>query len=314
MDHGPGRGHLHLRQAGGKGLNPAYRSARGRSWPTRPFYDLPPAGADTAAFVIIPAPYEGTVSYGKGAAQGPRAILRASWEVEHYDLELGRDARPALASIPPLRLPPDPARAIASVERAATKILDQGQRPLLLGGEHSLSLGAIRAVQRQHPHLTVLHLDAHADRRDHYDGLSLSHACVMRRVTELGLPVVSVGVRSLCQEEQEWIRKHRQKVFWANEINPKSGWTKAVLQSLGREVYLSLDVDVLDPSEMPATGAPEPGGLSYLDLLDLFRRLGASRKNIVGLDLVELAPIPGLHAPDFLCARLLFFLLARLRP
>jgi len=314
VDHGACRRHLHLRPAGGKGLSTASGSARGRSWPTRPFYDLPPAGAETPAFVIIPAPYEGTVSYGKGTAQGPRAILRASWEVEHFDLELGRDARPALGAIPPLRLPQNPARAIALVERAAAKILDQGQRPLLLGGEHSLSLGAIRAVQRRHPRLTVLHLDAHADRRDQYEGVALSHACVMRRVSELGLPVISAGVRSLSQEEHDWLRGRRQKIFWADEIRRRAGWTQAVLQSRGREVYLSLDVDVLDPSEMPATGAPEPGGLSWFQLLDLIRRLAASRKTIVGLDLMELAPIPGLHAPDFLCARLLFFLLARLQP
>ncbi len=313
MDHGPGRGHLHLESAGGKLIAPA-AAPRAPAWPTRPFFDLAPPGPATPGFVIIPAPYEGTVSYGKGAAQGPRAILRASWEVEHYDPELGREIHPALSSLPPLRLPQDPARAIARVEQATAKILDQGRRPLLLGGEHSLSLGAIRAVQRRHPGLFVLHLDAHGDRRDRYDGTPFSHACVMRRVTELGLPVVSVGLRSLSEEEQQLIRRRRQKVFWADAIKRRPGWVKTVIRSLGREVYLSLDVDVLDPSEMPATGAPEPGGLSWPDLLDLIRGLAASRKKIMGLDLVELAPIPGLHAPDFLCARLLFFLLARLRP
>jgi agmatinase len=313
MDHGPGRGHLHLGPAGGK-LIPASGSARGPSWLARPFYDLAPPGPNARCTVIIPAPYEGTVSYGRGTAQGPRAVLRASWEVEHYDRELGQEMSPALSSLPPLRLPKDPARAIARVEQAAAKILDHGRRPLLLGGEHSLSLGAIRAVARRHPKITVLHLDAHGDRRDQYDGTPFSHACVMRRVTELGLPVVSVGLRSLCQEEHDTIRRYRQKVFWAAEIKRDPGWVKAVIRSLGRELYLTLDVDVLDPAEMPATGAPEPGGLSWSDLLDLIRGLAASQKKILGLDLVELAPIPGLHAPDFLCARLLFFLLARLRP
>lgn len=322
MDHRPRRSHLHLRQAGGTGLIPTgfggagdpTRPGTGRSRPTRPFFDLAPPAAKTPAWVIIPAPYEGTVSYGHGTRQGPRALLRASWEVEHFDLELGRDARPALAAIPPLRLPADPARAIALVERAAEKILNQGQQPLLLGGEHSLSLGAIRAVARRHPRLTVLHLDAHGDRRDQYDGTPFSHASVMRRVTELNLPVVSVGVRSICREEHDFSRRRRQNIFWAEDIQRRSGWIHAVLKSLGREVYLSLDVDVLDPSEMPATGAPEPGGLSWFQLLDLIRALAASRKKIVGLDFMELAPIPGLHAPDFLCARLLFFMLARLKP
>jgi len=313
MDHGPGRGHLHLGPAGGKLIAPP-RSRRGSSWPARPFFDLAPPGPETPGTVIIPAPYEGTVSYGRGAAQGPRAILRASWEVEHYDQELGQEMHPALSSLPPLRLPKDPAQAIARVGQAAAKILDRGRRPLLLGGEHSLSLGAIRAVQRRHPEITVLHLDAHGDRRDQYDGTPFSHACVMRRVTELGLPVVSVGLRSISEEEHHWIRGKGQKVFWADEIKRDPGWIKAVIRSLGRELYLTLDVDVLDPAEMPATGAPEPGGLSWSDLLDLIRGLAASRKKILGLDLVELAPIPGLHAPDFLCARLLFFLLARLRP
>jgi len=316
VDHRPGRGHLYFGEPGGRRLIAASGSRRRPSRSTRPFFDLDPAGANyrTAATVIIPAPYEGTVSYGRGAAKGPDALRRASWEVEYYDPELGRDARLALASLPPLPLPRDPKTAIARVEKTAAKILKDGKRPLLIGGEHSLTLGMVRAARRRYPRLSVLQLDAHADLRERYDQSPYSHACVMRRVAELGLPIVAAGVRSLSREEHDWIREHRQKIFWAGEIKRNPGWTKAVIRGLGPEVYLSLDVDVLDPAEMPATGAPEPGGLSWRDLLDLFRALAASGKKVIGLDLVELAPIPGFHAPDFLCARLLFFLLARLDP
>ena len=316
MDHGPGRGHFYFRPSRGEGLIATPRSRRDSAWPARPFFDLDPdrTRSAPARTVIIPAPYEGTVSYGRGTAQAPRAILEASWQVELYDQELGREPRLALASLPPLALPRDPEPAIARVEKATTRVLENGQRPLLIGGEHSLSLGALRAAQRLHPRLSVLQLDAHADLRDQWDQTPFSHACVMRRAAELGLPIVPVGIRSLSQEEADWIRRRRQKIFWANEIRSQAGWIKDVIRRLSPEVYLSVDVDVLDPSEMPATGTPEPGGLSWHHLLDLFRGLAASGKKVVGLDLMELAPIPGLHAPEFLCARLLYFLLARLDP
>lgn len=316
MDHGARRRGLHPGRSRG-GILIGVRALRARSaWPTRPFFDLDPGSARLAAArtVILPAPYEGTVSYGRGAAAAPRAILEASWQVELFDQELDCEPELRLAALPPLLLPKSPAQALARVEKAVTKILRKGQRPLLLGGEHSLTLGALRPAKGFYPRLSVLQLDAHADLRDHWEGKPLSHACVMRRAADLGLPIVPVGIRSLSLEEAQWIKRHRQKVFWAEEIRGKRGWLRDVIRRLGPEVYLSIDIDVLDPSEMPATGTPEPGGLSWHDLLALFRALAASRKKVVGLDLVELAPIPGLHAPDFLCARLLYFLLARLDP
>lgn len=316
MDHGAGRRGLHRERSRG-GILIAAPASRARSpWPTRPFFDLDPGSARLAfaRTVIISAPYEGTVSYGRGAAAAPRAILEASWQVELFDQELGREPKLALSSIPPLSLPRAPAQALARVEKAVSKILRQGKRPLLLGGEHSLSLGALRPAQRLFPRLTVLQLDAHADLRDQWEGTPFSHACVMRRAAEMGLTIVPVGIRSLSLEESQWIKRHRQKVFWAEEIRGKAGWVREVIRRLGPEVYLTIDIDVLDPSEMPSTGTPEPAGLSFHDLLALFRALAASRKKVVGLDLVELAPIPRLHAPEFLCARLLYFLLARLDP
>jgi agmatinase len=268
------------------------------------------AGYDRAQVIVIPAPYEGTVTYGKGTKHGPSAILSASYQVELYDMYLDRDVyKVGIHMIPRLRLPEEPGLAISAVKNSTRKVLAAKKFPVLIGGEHSLSRGAIQACMEKFQGLSVLQLDAHADLRDTYEGTPDSHACVMRRVADMGIPFVPVGIRSMSREEANWIRRNKQKVFTPETIKGKRAWIKDALALLTDRVYLTLDLDVLDPAEMPAVGTPEPGGLTYMELIHICRALGRSRKKVVGFDLMELAPIPGIHAPEFLAARLLYHLI-----
>jgi len=265
---------------------------------------------DRAQVVVIPAPYEGTVTYGKGTMHGPGAILSASYQVELYDMYLDRDVyKVGIHMIPPLRIPQAPGRAIAAVKRSTKKILAAKKFPVLIGGEHSLSQGSIAACMEKFQGLSVLQLDAHADLRDRYEGTPFSHACVMRRVADMGIPFVPVGIRSMSREESDWIKRNKQKVFTAEAIKGKRAWIKDALALLTDRVYLTLDMDVLDPAEMPAVGTPEPGGLTYTEVIHICRALALSGKKLVGFDLMELAPIPGIHAPEFLAARILYHLI-----
>ena len=268
---------------------------------------------EAARVAVLPVPYEGTVSYGRGAAGGPRAILEASAQLEMYDEELDWCVDEAgLFTLPPVEVggkPPE--EVMAAVHEAALPPLKAGQLLCMLGGEHSVSLGAFKALLevRGGPY-SVLQIDAHADLRPTYQGSPHSHACIMARAHELGLPFVQVGIRSLSASEREFLRSEglEGNVFWARQIaraGADESWMEDVVERLGEEVYLTVDVDVLDPAIMPATGTPEPGGLGWYTLLALLRRV-AARRRILAMDLVELAPVPGLHAPDYLAARLVY--------
>jgi len=273
------------------------------------WFDLSPPFCErrTARVIVIPAPYEGTVSYGKGAGRGPEAIFQASPQLELYDsLLMSEPFRVGIHGLPPLALRDPPEAAQAEVERAVARELAEDKRPVLVGGEHSLTAAAVKACRSFYPELSVLQLDAHADLRDEFGGTKFSHACVMRRVAELGVDFVQAGVRSLSSEERDWLQGEGRAVISAREILHDPGWIERVLAGLSEAIYLTLDVDVLDPSEMPATGAPEPGGLSYHHLIDLTLAIRKSGKRVAALDLMELAPVAGLHHPDFLCARLLY--------
>jgi len=273
------------------------------------YFDIPAAflREENARVVIIPAPYEGTVSWGRGTAHGPQALLDVSSYIETYDNAL--DAEPFRQGIhvrPALDLPADPVGAIAAVEATVAKVLAAGKKPVVIGGEHSITLGAVRACRAAHPEVSVLQLDAHADLRDEYEGSRFSHACVMRRVAELGVPISQAGIRAMSAEERDWLRRQDRRVVSAHQAVRDPAWTEQALAPLGQKIYFTLDIDVLDPSEMPATGTPEPGGLSYHHLLDLILALRRSGREIVGLDLVELAPMPGLTHPQYLAAQLLY--------
>jgi agmatinase len=264
------------------------------------------ATLETAAFVVVPVPYDLTTTYQGGARKGPAAIIEASCNMELYDEELDRETYKAgIHTLTPLEaVAAGPEGMLERVEKAVSGVLELGKVPVMLGGEHSITLGAVRAARKRYPTLSVLHLDAHADMRESYQGTPYSHACIGRRIRELS-PVVQAGIRSMSAEEAAFIRKKNVPVFSAATIRKDRTWVSKVLRHLSRDVFISVDLDALDPSVMPATGTPEPGGLTWHDVLDVIREVCRKRR-VVGFDIVELAPIPGMVAPDFLAARLAY--------
>lgn len=263
---------------------------------------------DEAPVAILPVPYEATVTWMSGTRHGPGAIITASQHLETYDHEL--DAEPyaaGLHTLPELLLPAvGPETALAVLRTAIDALLDRQKFVVMLGGEHSLSGPPILAHASRLPagqRLSVLQLDAHSDLRDEYDGTPYSHASVMRRVLDR-VDLVPVGVRSLTGEERALISDRSLPVTFAHEMQ-EEGWIDRVVDSLGDKVYITFDVDYLDPGVMPSTGTPEPGGGSWFPTLALLDRVFRER-SVVGCDVVELAPIPGLVAPDFLAAKLVY--------
>ncbi len=311
----PGRGPLPATGPDGAPVS-LPESLRGLSWelPHR-FLGLDEESSrfEGARVVILPVPYEATTSYGGGAGSGPRAILEASRYIELYDQEL--DAEPwevGIATLPQLELTAaGPGPAMAELRTAYDRILDasEGRFVVLLGGEHSVSGPPIEAwadrLAARGERLSVLQLDAHTDLRPEYEGTPHSHASVMHRVHER-VDVVAVGIRALTREEAELVRsRDNLHVFYADDIHDSTGWMDDVLARLGDHVYITVDVDAFDPGLVPSTGTPEPGGLGWYPVLTLLRRVFEERA-VAAADIVELAPIPGLHAPDFLVAKLLY--------
>lgn len=276
------------------------------------FLGLP---ADAAAFagapvVVLPVPYEATVSYMGGTRFGPRGLLHASRFVELYDHEL--DVEPhtvGVHTLPELMLSgAGPESALDELRRVYDALLEAGKFVIMLGGEHSVSGPPVLAHADRRPgELSVLQLDAHSDLRSEYEGTPFSHACVMHRVHER-VRLVPVGIRALTVEERDLMRRRGIEPVFGYELD-RPGWQRRVVDALGDDVYVTIDVDYFDPSLMPSTGTPEPGGGSWyptLELLDLVFR----EKRVVGCDVVELAPIPGLVAPDVLAAKLVYKLVA----
>ena len=275
------------------------------------FFDLPAEAADpeAAAAVILPVPYDRTSSWMKGAALGPEAIREASRYVEVWDLETASEPwREGIAALEPLAFDGNPeALADRVAERVGPLLLDS-RVPVVLGGEHSVTIGAVRAAARAFPSLSVLQIDAHADTRESYEGSAYSHACVMARVREL-CPMVQVGIRSADTDEISGLLPGR--VFWASDIarSADSAWINSAVELLTRDVYVTIDLDAFDPSIVPATGTPEPGGLDWYQVNDLLAAV-ARERNVVGFDVVEL--LPG-HAPSaFLAAKLVYRFLAEI--
>ena len=260
--------------------------------------------------VIIPVPLEKTVSYLPGTASGPARILEASVQVELYDPEL--DISPYQAGIHtlgPVDCSPPPAEVVDRLRSLVKGILESGQHPICLGGEHTVSLAPIQAARRHYSRLSVLHLDAHADLRPSYRGDPLSHACVMRRVAETGASIVSVGIRSLSRPEMEFAGKGGVKLYPGWRFVSGSYPWKEIVGQLEEEVYLTVDLDAFDPSQVPGVGTPEPGGLSWEDALDMGRALRRAKKKVVGFDIVELCPQAGSIVSEFFAARLLYKLI-----
>ena len=268
-----------------------------------------------ATFVVVPVPYDLTSTYQSGSRRGPGAILDASANMELYDEELRQETY-LLAGIHTLSpLAADargPAEMVASARERIGHVLGQGKIPVMLGGEHSISLGAVQAMKQRYPGLSVLQFDAHADLRDSYQGSPYSHAAVARRIAEI-CPLTQVGIRSMSAEEADFMAAGTVQTLSIDLIHAEQGWQEKALEYLSGDVYVTIDLDVFDPAIMPSTGTPEPDGLAWRDVLGLLREL-SRRRRIRGFDVVELAPIPGLVAPDFLAAKLIYRLMGYLTP
>jgi agmatinase len=260
-----------------------------------------------ARVVVLPVPFEATTSYGTGTAQGPQAILQASAHVELYDEELQCDpSRMGIATADAVDCADLVGEAMVTcVAQHVAQIASRGQWPLVLGGEHAITTGCVRGCLDGVPDLGVVQIDAHGDLRDTYEGTPWSHACVMRRIMELGCPTVGVGLRAICEEEAQLIAAQQLPRWFAHDMVARNDWMDAAIAACPPRVFLTLDIDGLDPTLVRATGTPEPGGLQWHPLLAFLRRLFAERE-VVGADIVELAPQAGDHASDFITARLAY--------
>lgn len=280
------------------------------------FLGLPPgeAGRQPARFRVLPVPYGKTVSYEGGTEAGPQAILKASAQVELYDRAVGREAYQdygveTLPAFAPQGA--DAATFVDGLTDHVAELYDPERLLVGLGGEHTVSIGLVRGLRRaSNRPLTMVQIDAHADLRDHYDGNPYSHACITRRLLDEGVDkVVLLGVRSVCPEEVELIENDpRVHIHWADDIAADAGagyLEQLVQQVAGSDVYLTIDVDGLDPSVIPATGTPEPGGLSWRQAIAIIRATTRAAK-VTGLDINELAPRKGLHSADFAAAKLTY--------
>ncbi len=267
------------------------------------------AAYDSARAAVLAVPYDRTCSYVKGAARGPGAIIAASPNAEWYDEELGIDLEQiGIATRPPLDVDGlEPEEMVDLVQIHSSTILADNKILAGIGGEHTVSVGFVKAALLHHPDLTVLQIDAHPDLRDSYEGRSICHATVGRRMVELA-PLVQVGVRAWSREEQDFMtapsaHPHRLITIPAALVHRDADWINRAVAALGETTYITFDIDAFDPALMPATGTPEPGGLSWRQAADLLARV-AARSTIVGFDVVEFSPIDGLHHCDYTAARL----------
>jgi N1-aminopropylagmatine ureohydrolase len=271
------------------------------------FLGLSPAESplSRARVAFIPAPFDQTTSYMPGTRFGPRAILEASRQVEFYDEELDLEPfRIGIATLGEIEVDPaDPAAGLERLEAAVARLATDGILPFTLGGEHSLTVAPVRALKERYPDLCVLQLDAHLDLRGEYQGTKMSHASVMRRIREMGVSTVAVGIRSVSREEADYVHAEGAPVFLAREIREKGLPVEAILAKLGNPVYVTVDLDAFDPAYVPGVGTPEPGGLTWDEGLKLLRAV-CERRQVVGCDIVELCPIAGQPASDFFAAKL----------
>ena len=284
--------------------------------PSDRFFDVPAGTDDYAAarVAILPVPFERTTSYGHGTAEGPAAIFRASSQVELFEEQLASEPyRLGIASLPPFE--PRAAElgaALEELEAEATRHLAAGKFLVTLGGEHSLTIAPVRAARARFGEIGVVQFDAHADLRESYEGTPWSHASVMRRVVETGAPTLAIGIRALSREERELIDARRLPTVWGWQLERAEERFAEQLAQLPERVYLTFDLDYFDPAIMAATGTPVPGGGSWYPTLRMLRTLFRV-KEVVAMDVVELAPRPELHGCDFLAADLVYKCLAYLQ-
>jgi len=266
---------------------------------------------DNSRIIVWPVSYEGTISYGGGTGKGAAAIIDASRNMELYEDEtdaevykLGIHTVDESPSIDPVE------RMMDSLYHRAQQLVGSGKFVTMIGGEHSVSAPVIRAHADKYPNLSILQIDAHADLRDTYDGTAYSHASIMARVVkDLKIPAVQVGIRSISAEEARSLDDLPTRIFWARDIVGRDDWWDDAVEGLTENVYLTIDIDGLDPSLVSATGTPEPGGLGWYDAIGLIRTLARNR-NVVGMDLTEYSYVEGQSASAFLCAKLIYKTLA----
>jgi agmatinase len=257
--------------------------------------------------VILPIPYDGTSTWVKGADKGPEALLEASANMELYDIETQTEVYlNGIYTAPAITESSSPEAMVTIAEKETLKFIEQGKLVVTIGGEHSVSIGPIQAYAKMFKNLSVLQIDAHADLRDSYEGSKNNHACVMARAQDL-CPIVQVGIRSMDVGEND--RLDPKRVFWAHKITQCDDWMDQAIDLLTDDVYLTIDLDGFDPSIMPSTGTPEPGGLQWYQTLKFIKKV-IERKNLVGFDVVELCPNANEKSSDFMATKLLYKILS----
>lgn len=270
----------------------------------KPFSDY-----DNARFAALPVPYEATTSYGKGTSKGPRALIRASQAVETYDEELDAETYRSfgIATLPPVKFGKlKHEKAMQRITDRIARLLNDGKCPVALGGEHTITYGIFRAFQHHYQgDFSVLQIDAHSDLRETYEGSPWSHACVMKRIWDIHKDIVQVGIRAQSADERRLIVENNIRTYYAKDICGRQGWIERVVSDLKEKVYITIDCDGLDPSVIPATGTPEPGGLSWFETIHLMHAV-CTQRQVIGFDVVELAPVRSSHHSEDTLAKLIY--------
>lgn len=264
-------------------------------------------GYTESGIIIVPVPYDETSTWIKGADKGPSAILEASVNLEFYDVETSSEAHlTGIHTIDPVLEKETPEKLVNAVYDKTLGLLSDKKFPVIIGGNHTVSIGAFRAFSECFDNLSILQLDAHSDLRQEYEGSEFNHACTMARARELA-PIVQVGIRSMSAGEMPYAEKDR--IFYAHELYYDKTLYVRAIDKLTENVYITIDLDVFDPSIMPSTGTPEPGGPDYPELLHFLRDV-IRKKTVVGFDVVELCPSPANKTPDFVAAKIIYQLLS----
>lgn len=262
---------------------------------------------DSARIIIIPVPYDETSTWIKGSDKGPEAIMEASVNLEFYDVETDTEVHKlGIKTIDPVLEKRTPEALVDAVYQKTKDLLDDKKFPVIVGGNHTVSIGAVKAFAASISGLSVLQLDAHSDLRQEYEGSCFNHACTMARIGEFA-PFIQLGIRSVSAEEIPYIDSER--IFYAHKLKYDKGLYQSAIDKLSENVYVTIDLDVFDPSLMPSTGTPEPGGPEYFELMHFLRDVAGNR-NIVGFDVVELCPSTTNKAPDYIAAKIIYQLLS----
>jgi N1-aminopropylagmatine ureohydrolase len=257
--------------------------------------------------IILPVPYDATSTWMKGSDKGPEAILEASVNLEFYDVETSSEAHlKGIHTLTPVLENETPEKLVNAVYRGTLALLSDRKFPVIIGGNHTVAIGSVKAFAEYYDNLSVLQLDAHSDLRESYEGSPFNHACAMARAREFA-PIVQVGIRSMAAEELQFAESGR--IFYSHQLYYDKMLYRKALEMLTENVYITIDLDVFDPSIMPATGTPEPGGPEYFEILHFLKDV-IRTKNVVGFDVVELCPSPGNKVPDFIAAKIIYQLLS----